>query len=123
MKRAHSDAAAGADPSKQSRRTAPAAKVGVLALQGGFREHCDLIRACDATAVEVRTVADLEGLDGLILPGGESTAMQIVGEGGKMVRLPPGSYMAVCSQCVPLGCRWCRGSVAGVRCDGCSRGR
>lgn len=91
MKRVNADAAAGAEPSKTARRTAPAAKVGVLALQGGFREHCDLIRACDATAVEVRTVGDLEGLDGLILPGGESTAMQIVGEGGKMVRsLPPG---------------------------------
>ena len=49
--------------------------IGVLALQGGFVEHIRILRALDAAAVEVRMPGDLEGLDGLILPGGESTAI------------------------------------------------
>lgn len=50
--------------------------VGVLALQGGVREHTDLLQALGATTRRVRTAADLAGLDGLILPGGESTTMR-----------------------------------------------
>lgn len=49
--------------------------VGVLALQGNFREHCRMLRELGAEAREVRLPADLEGLDGLIIPGGESTVM------------------------------------------------
>lgn len=51
--------------------------VGVLALQGGFDAHVKLLRELGAEAREVRVPADLEGLDGLILPGGESTTMTL----------------------------------------------
>jgi pyridoxal 5'-phosphate synthase pdxT subunit len=51
------------------------ATIGVLALQGAFREHCDAVRRLGHVAVEVRNPADLEGVDGLIIPGGESTTM------------------------------------------------
>lgn len=51
-------------------------RIGVLALQGAVREHVDAIRAIGAEPVLVRLPADLEGLDGLILPGGESTTMR-----------------------------------------------
>jgi 5'-phosphate synthase pdxT subunit len=50
-------------------------KIGVLALQGAFREHCAAIRQVGAEAVEVRLPAHLDGLDGLIIPGGESTTI------------------------------------------------
>lgn len=50
-------------------------KIGVLALQGAFREHIEALRALGAEAVEVRLPEQLEGLDGLIIPGGESTAI------------------------------------------------
>jgi len=51
-------------------------KIGVLALQGAFREHMDTLRAIGVESVPVRLPADLDGLDGLILPGGESTTMR-----------------------------------------------
>jgi 5'-phosphate synthase pdxT subunit len=51
------------------------ATIGVLALQGAFREHCAAVRRLGHEAVEVRNPADLEGVDGLIIPGGESTTM------------------------------------------------
>ncbi len=51
------------------------AKVGVLALQGDFREHCAALRRLGASASEVRTQAQLDGADALIIPGGESTSM------------------------------------------------
>jgi 5'-phosphate synthase pdxT subunit len=50
-------------------------KIGVLALQGAFREHIEALRSLGAEAVEVRLPEQLEGLDGLIIPGGESTAI------------------------------------------------
>jgi 5'-phosphate synthase pdxT subunit len=50
-------------------------KVGVLALQGDFDAHVKAIERAGGAAVEVRTAADLESLDGLIIPGGESTTM------------------------------------------------
>lgn len=50
-------------------------KIGVLALQGAFREHIEALRRLGAEAVEVRLPEQLEGLDGLIIPGGESTAI------------------------------------------------
>ncbi len=55
-------------------------QVGVLALQGAFEEHetCLHAIACPNTR-QVRTVQDLVGLDGIILPGGESTAMGLIG--------------------------------------------
>lgn len=50
-------------------------KVGVLALQGDFREHSRVLEACGATPVEVRTPGQLAGVDCLVIPGGESTAI------------------------------------------------
>jgi 5'-phosphate synthase pdxT subunit len=51
--------------------------VGVLAIQGGFEAHIKLLERLGARPREVRTPADLEGLDALILPGGESTVMTL----------------------------------------------
>lgn len=51
-------------------------RIGVLALQGAVREHLEAIREIGAEPVTVRSVADLDGLDALILPGGESTTMR-----------------------------------------------
>jgi 5'-phosphate synthase pdxT subunit len=51
--------------------------VGILALQGDFEAHAKIIRSLGATAREVRVPADLEGLDALIIPGGESTVMTL----------------------------------------------
>jgi 5'-phosphate synthase pdxT subunit len=48
-------------------------RVGVLAVQGNFREHAAMLRRLGAEAVEVRKPQQLDGLDGLIVPGGEST--------------------------------------------------
>ena len=48
-------------------------RIGVLAVQGNFREHAAMLRALGADAVEVRKPEQLEGLDGLVIPGGEST--------------------------------------------------
>ena len=51
--------------------------VGVLALQGGFAAHTRMLRALGAEVREVRVPADLDGLDGLVIPGGESTTMTL----------------------------------------------
>lgn len=51
--------------------------VGILALQGDFEAHAKVVRSLGAEAREVRTPAGLEGLDALIIPGGESTVMTL----------------------------------------------
>ncbi len=51
------------------------ARVGVLALQGDFARHAEALRRADAEPVEVRRVAELDALGGLIVPGGESTTL------------------------------------------------
>ena len=51
--------------------------VGVLALQGDFDAHARVLRRLGAEVREVRTPGDLEGIDGLVLPGGESTTMTL----------------------------------------------
>ena len=56
-------------------------KAGVLALQGDFREHVRVLDAAGATALEVRTVADLAEVECLVIPGGESTTI------GKLARI------------------------------------
>jgi 5'-phosphate synthase pdxT subunit len=48
-------------------------QIGVLAVQGNFREHVQMLRGLGADAVEVRKAEQLDGLDGLVIPGGEST--------------------------------------------------
>jgi pyridoxal 5'-phosphate synthase pdxT subunit len=50
-------------------------RIGVLALQGNFREHAAVLRRLGADVSEVRLPGELEGLDGLVIPGGESTAI------------------------------------------------
>jgi pyridoxal 5'-phosphate synthase pdxT subunit len=56
-------------------------RIGVLALQGNVREHVAVLRRLGAEAVEVRRPEQLDGLDGLVIPGGESTAI------GRLARL------------------------------------
>jgi 5'-phosphate synthase pdxT subunit len=51
--------------------------IGVLALQGGFAAHAAVLARLGARVREVRTPGDLDGLDGLVLPGGESTTMTL----------------------------------------------
>jgi 5'-phosphate synthase pdxT subunit len=53
-------------------------KIGVLALQGDVREHALAVAELGAHPVEVRAAGDLAGVDGLILPGGESTAISLL---------------------------------------------
>jgi 5'-phosphate synthase pdxT subunit len=55
--------------------------IGVLAVQGNFREHASMLRGLGAIVVEVRKPEQLDGLDGLVIPGGESTAI------GRLIRL------------------------------------
>lgn len=50
-------------------------RVGVLALQGGYAAHARALQDCGHTPVEVRTPADLATVEGMVLPGGESTTM------------------------------------------------
>jgi 5'-phosphate synthase pdxT subunit len=50
-------------------------RVGVLALQGDFEAHCRALASAGAEAIEIRTAAELNGVDALIIPGGESTTM------------------------------------------------
>lgn len=55
-------------------------RIGVLALQGAFAEHEAMLRGLGAEAAELRQLRDIEGIDGLVLPGGESTVQ------GKLLR-------------------------------------
>jgi 5'-phosphate synthase pdxT subunit len=52
-------------------------RIGVLAIQGDFEAHRRMLRALGAEATEVRTPHELEGLDGLVIPGGESTTISM----------------------------------------------
>ena len=61
-------------PGAKRRSAAPV--IGVMAVQGDFREHLDTLASIGALTREVRLPEDLEGVSGLILPGGESTAMR-----------------------------------------------
>jgi len=54
------------------------ATVGVLALQGAFAQHVKTVQQLGSTAIEVRLPADLERVDSLIMPGGESTTMSFL---------------------------------------------
>ena len=55
-------------------------RIGVLALQGAFREHAQVLRRLGAEVVAVRLPEELEGLDGLVIPGGESTTIARLAE-------------------------------------------
>jgi 5'-phosphate synthase pdxT subunit len=60
-------------------------KVGVLALQGDFEAHRNALERAGAEAIEVRSAADLSGVDGLIIPGGESSTMMKLLEQEKLL--------------------------------------
>lgn len=68
-----------------------AKRVGILALQGAFREHRQVLEGLGCEAVEVRKASDLENVNGLIIPGGESTTigklLQVDGLGDKIKEL------------------------------------
>jgi 5'-phosphate synthase pdxT subunit len=53
----------------------PDLRIGVLAIQGGFQAHLAMLRRLGAETSEVKLPTDLEGLDGLVIPGGESTTI------------------------------------------------
>jgi len=55
-------------------------RVGVLALQGDFREHIQSLLACEVEAVAVKRAAEIESVDALVLPGGESTTIAQLAE-------------------------------------------
>ena len=58
-------------------------KIGIVAIQGDFAAHAAMLRELGAETVEVRTVRDLDGCDGIVLPGGESTTqLQFLKEEG-----------------------------------------
>jgi pyridoxal 5'-phosphate synthase pdxT subunit len=63
---------------RRERKGAPV--IGVLAMQGAFAEHVQALEACGARTRLVKSAADLGGLDGLVLPGGESTTMTMLME-------------------------------------------
>jgi 5'-phosphate synthase pdxT subunit len=62
-------------PTPSCRTAEPELRVGVLALQGDFEAHARTLRQLGAEATEVRTAAEMESLDGLVIPGGESTTI------------------------------------------------
>lgn len=64
-------------PGHTARGTGSKPVVGVLALQGGFEAHARILRGLGAQVREVRTPADLDGIEGLVIPGGESTTMTL----------------------------------------------
>ncbi len=72
--------------------TETAPRIGVLALQGAFREHATMLARLGAEATEVRLPADLETVDGLVIPGGESTTImrlaQLYGLDGAIREFP-----------------------------------
>jgi len=75
-------------------------RIGVLAVQGNFREHVAMLRRLGADATEVRRPEQLAGLDGLVVPGGESTAirrlMRIGGLEEPVTRFP-GALFGTCA--------------------------
>jgi 5'-phosphate synthase pdxT subunit len=75
-------------------------EIGVLALQGNFREHIATLAGLGVEAVEVRKPGQLEGLDGLIVPGGESTAIsRLIGlyDLERPLRTFPGAVLGTCA--------------------------
>src|SRR5213082_770791 len=80
-------------------------KIGVLAVQGNFREHAAMLGRLGADVVEVRTPAELDGLDGLVVPGGESTTfmrlMRLYGLDEALSRFP-GPVFGTCAGMIVL---------------------
>ncbi len=83
-------------------------RIGVLALQGNFREHAAMLRRLGADAVEVRRPDQLTGVDGLVVPGGESTAIgRLMRIGGleEPVATFPGALLGTCAGMILLRTR------------------
>jgi len=80
-------------------------RIGVLALQGAFREHVQVLERLGAEVVEVRLPEEVEGLDGLVIPGGESTTImrlaQIYGL-DEAIRSYRGSIFGTCAGMIVL---------------------
>jgi 5'-phosphate synthase pdxT subunit len=80
-------------------------KIGVLAVQGNFREHAAMLRRLGADPVEVRKPEQLAGLDGLVIPGGESTTflrlMRLYGL-DEAVRAFEGPMLGTCAGMIVL---------------------
>ena len=80
-------------------------RIGVLALQGAFREHTRALRHAGADVVEVRLPEELEGLDGLVIPGGESTTIlhlaRLYGL-DDAIRAFPGAVLGTCAGMIVL---------------------
>lgn len=80
---AASDPATASDPAAAAAPIGARPRIGVLAIQGDVAEHAAALRRCGADAVAVRRPSDVAALDGIILPGGESTAIGLIaGEDG-----------------------------------------
>lgn len=83
-------------------------KIGILAVQGDFEAHAAMLQQLGAQTTEVRTPADLEGCDGLILPGGESTTqlkfLQEEGLADKIVKFAErgGAIFGTCAGAILL---------------------
>jgi pyridoxal 5'-phosphate synthase pdxT subunit len=69
-----------------SRTAEPELRIGVLAVQGGFEAHLAILRRLGAEVREVRTPEDLVGIDGLVIPGGESTTISMGIDGAGLSR-------------------------------------
>lgn len=80
-------------------------KVGVLALQGAFREHCWMLEECGVTAVEIRKPEELDDISGLVIPGGESTSIgKLMTEWGLMdkIKIRVRQGMAIYGTCAGM---------------------
>lgn len=80
-------------------------QIGVLALQGAFREHARALRELGAHVSEVRLPEHLEGLDGLVIPGGESTSiLRLAALYGldDAIRSFPGAILGTCAGMIVL---------------------
>ena len=87
-------------------------RIGVLALQGNFREHIATLAGLGVEAVEVRKPEQLAGLDGLVVPGGESTAIgRLIGlySFEEPLRRFPGAMFGTCAGMILMG----RGGLIG----------
>ena len=81
-------------------------RIGVLALQGNFREHIATLAGLGVEAVQVRKPEQLAGLDGLIVPGGESTAIgRLIGlySFDEPLRKFPGAMLGTCAGMILMG--------------------
>ena len=80
-------------------------RIGVLALQGAFREHAAALRDLGADVVKVRLPDEFDGLDGLVIPGGESTTIVRLAElygVDKAIRAFPGCVLGTCAGMIVL---------------------